>query len=74
MDFNSMGDAELLFCDMVRGDVHLAHEVSHVNYPTLSATQTEYHRFMIGHCRRNRTALQRLEIVLCKTLPRIKQL
>ena len=72
MDFNSMADAELLFRDMVCGDVHLAHEVSHVNYPTLSATQTEYYRFMIGHCWCDRSALQRLETVLCKTIPRIK--
>ena len=28
MDFNSIADAELLFQDMERGDVHLAHEVS----------------------------------------------
>ncbi|KAH8995049.1 hypothetical protein EDB86DRAFT_2804872 [Lactarius hatsudake] len=28
MDFNSVADAELLFHDMVRGDVHLAHEAT----------------------------------------------
>ena len=32
LDFNSVMDAELLLQDMVRGDVHLAHKVSH-RYP-----------------------------------------
>jgi hypothetical protein len=40
MDFNSMADAELLFDDMVRGNVHLAHEVSS-SLPTLTYTRTQ---------------------------------
>jgi hypothetical protein len=32
MDFNSITDAELLFQDMERGDLHLAHEVSIIQF------------------------------------------
>ena len=40
MDFNSMGDAELVFDDMMLRNVHLAHEVSSL-IPTLTYTRTE---------------------------------
>ena len=40
MDFNSMGDTELLFDDMMLGNVHLAHEVSSL-IPMLTYTRTE---------------------------------
>ena len=56
MEFNSIADAELLFDDMVLGNVHLAHEVSS-SVPMLTCTRT-CHPFTTGHCWCNRFALQ----------------
>jgi hypothetical protein len=57
MDFNSITDVELLLQDMDRGEVHLAHEVSHrlphsINKERLTLCVA------IGHCRRNWIPLQ----------------
>ena len=73
MDFNSIADAELLFDDMVLGNVHLAHEVSSL-VPTLTRTHTECHRFTTGHRWRNRSALQQLKTVLREAIPYLEQL
>ena len=40
MDFNSIADAELLFDEMERGNMHLAHKVSSL-LPTLTCTCTQ---------------------------------
>jgi hypothetical protein len=54
MDFNSIADAELLFQDMVCGNVHLAHEVSIMQFShSLAPALSRATSFPTGHRWRN---------------------